>query len=245
MDDSGTTTEGRDGTRYQITGIPEDPAATVEPQAVDRATLVSEGGVKTSRWPRTTRRRQRVQAVVARRQPTVTVVLEDVHDGHNVSAVLRSCDAIGIVDVHLVYKYDTPPRGSFHHGTSASAAKWITPHFHESIEACFASLRESGHWIFATALRQASVDLYRVDLTAPIALVFGNEMRGVSEQAIALADGCIHIPMQGMVESLNISVACAVALYEVMRQRREAGMYATPQLDAATVKSLESSWLRR
>ena len=215
------------------------------PRAVDRAKLPHQGGVKTSRWPRTTRRQERIHAIVARRQPTVTVVLEDVHDGHNVSAVLRSCDAIGMLDVHLVYDRDTPPRGAFHPGTSASAAKWITPHFHESIESCYASLRQSGHWIFATALSQTSLDLYRLDLTEPVALVFGNEQRGISEQARDLADGCVHIPMHGMVESLNISVACAVSLFEVMRQRREAGMYDTPQLDPITRERLESAWIRR
>ena len=215
------------------------------PRAVDRSTLPHQGGIKTSRWPRTSRRQQRIQAVVARRQPTITVVLEDVHDGHNVSAVLRSCDAIGMLDVHLVYDRDTPPRGAFHPGTSASAAKWITPHFHESIESCYASLRQAGHWIFATALGQTSVDLYRLDLTGPIALVFGNEQRGVSGQAIDLADGCVHIPMHGMVESLNISVACAVSLFEVMRQRREAGMYDSPQLDPEIRDRLQSAWIRR
>lgn len=245
MDDSGTKTGDRDRGEEPPDGRLRQSGVSLEPRAVDRATLVREGELKTSRWPRTTRRRQRIHAVVARRQPTVTVVLEDVHDGHNVSAVLRSCDAIGILDVHLVYLRDTPPRGSFHHGTSASAAKWISPHFHESIEACYASLRESGYWIFTTALQEASVDLYRMDLTAPIALIFGNEMRGASEEAIALADGCIHIPMQGMVESLNISVACAVTLYEAMRQRLQSGSYEQPTLNDVELHALEADWLKR
>lgn len=121
----------------------------------------------------------------------------------------------------------------------------MNAHFHDSIESCFRALRRSGHWIFVTALRRDSIDLYRVDLTQPIALVFGNEMRGVSSEAVDLADGCIHIPMHGMVESLNISVACAVSLYEVMRQRREVGMYDAPQLEPAAARALESAWLRR
>lgn len=245
MDDSGTRPGDRDRTDEASASRAGRRDLTSGPRAVDRATLSREGAIKTSRWPRTARRQERIGAVIARRQPTVTIVLEDVHDAHNVSAVLRSCDAIGILDLHLVYDRDTPPQRALHDGTSGSAAKWISPRFHASIEACYASLRESGHWIFATALSQSSVDLYHVDLTQPIALVFGNEMRGVSERAIDLADGRIHIPMQGMVESLNISVACAVALYEVMRQRREAGMYDTPQLDAATRDSLWSAWIRR
>lgn len=183
--------------------------------------------------------------MISRRQPTITVVLEDVHDAHNVSAVLRSCDAIGILDVHVVYVQDRPPARTFDQETSSTAAKWINILFHESIESCYGTLRESGHWIFATALRRESIDLHRIDLTQPIALVFGNEMRGVSAEAVVLADGCIHIPMQGMVESLNISVACAVSLYEAMRQRRKAGMYDSPQLDANALAELESAWLRR
>jgi len=175
----------------------------------------------------------------------LTVVLEDVHDPHNASAVLRSCDAVGVLDVHLVYVHDDPPRKSFGRATSASAAKWIRTRFHESIEACYAHLRSEGFTIWATALEPESRELYGLDLTDPTALVFGNEMRGVSEAAIAGADGTVFIPMQGMVESLNISVACAVSLYEAMRQRRAAGMYETPQLAPEALMALRDEWLKK
>lgn len=194
---------------------------------------------------RTSRREERIDHVLRRRQPTLSVVLEDVHDAHNASAVLRSCDAVGVLDVHLVYVYETPPKKSFGRQTSASAAKWIRTHFHESIEACYAALRADGFMIAATALQDESRDLYSLDLTEPTALVFGNEMRGVSDVGIEGADCTVYIPMQGMVESLNISVSCAVTLYEAMRQREVAGMYDTPQLPESQLGSLQAEWLRK
>lgn len=217
------------------------------PRAVDRNELpaVRAEDIKTSRFPRTSRRHERVRSVLTRRQPTLAVVLEDVHDPHNASAVLRSCDATGVLDVHLVYVHEEPPRKAFHRTTSASAAKWVRTHFHESIDSCYGALRARGFRILATALREETHDLYRVNLTDPVALVFGNEKRGVSDQGVDLADGTVGIPMQGMVESLNISVACAVSLYEAMRQRTAAGMYGTPQLSVEEMTSLEEEWLRR
>ncbi|HEV2128395.1 MAG TPA: RNA methyltransferase [Thermomicrobiales bacterium] len=216
-------------------------------RAIDRESPESlpEHGRKTSKWPRTTRRQERIQHVLARRQTSLTVVLEDVHDPHNASAVLRSCDGVGILDVHLVYMQHEPPKRSFARTTSGSAAKWIRTHYHDSIQACYRLLREQEMCICATALGRESDDLYALDLTQPTALVFGNEMRGVSEEAIAGADKMVFIPMQGMVESLNISVACAVTLYEAMRQRIAAGAYESPELSAEQLASLEQEWLRK
>lgn len=207
--------------------------------------LSSIGGTKTSKWPRTTRRQDRIEGVLQRRQPTLTVVLEDVHDPHNASAVLRTCDAVGILDVHLVYVDEEPPRKSIGRSTSASASKWTRIHHHDSIASCYEELKRAGFTIAATALEPDSRDFYSLNLTEPTALVFGNEMRGVSAEAISLADCTVYIPMQGMVESLNISVSCAVTLYEAMRQRMRAGMYDAPQLDAEALASLRDTWLKK
>lgn len=206
---------------------------------------VPEESVKTFRYPRTSRRQQRVRDVLQRRQSTLTVVLEDVHDPHNVSAVLRSCDATGVMDVHLIYVHETPPAKSFHRTTSASAAKWIRTHFHDSVDTCLGQLRDQGFRIWATSLGETTHDLYELPLTEKSALVFGNEHRGVSERVVQLADGAVAIPMLGMVESLNISVACAVSLFEAMRQRRLCGMYDEPQIDQASLEAIESEWLRK
>lgn len=205
----------------------------------------SNHGLKLTRFPRTSRRQERIRSVLAHRQPDLSVVLEDVHDPHNASAVLRSCDGVGVLDVHLVYVHEEPPSRAFARTTSASAAKWMRLHYHDSIEACYETLRRDGFRIYATALGRQSKDLYDLDLAQPTALVFGNEQRGVSEAAVVGANATVFIPMQGMVESLNISVACAVSLYEAMRQRRVAGAYDRALLPEGEAAAIEAEWLRK
>ncbi|MCC6314359.1 MAG: RNA methyltransferase [Thermomicrobiales bacterium] len=183
-------------------------------------------------------------SVLCHRQPDLTIILEDVHDPHNVSAVLRSCDAVGVQRVHTVYTHEERP-SAFARTTSAGVAKWTEVTHHDSIEACVAMLHGAGFQVLAAALAPNAVDLYEADLTRPVALLFGNEMRGATPEALAAADGALVIPMMGMVQSLNISVACAVTLYEAMRQRRAAGAYAEPKLDAAALAALEIDWLKR
>lgn len=211
---------------------------------MDRRELAKLALPKATKWPRTERRAARVQSVLARRQPDLTVVLENVHDPHNVSAVLRSCDAVGVLRAHGIYSVEPAPE-SFARTTSASAAKWVDVAVHENVEACYHALRRQGLSVCVTAIRDDACDLYDLDLTLPLAFVFGNEMRGASPEAIELADRVVTIPMLGMVESLNISVACAVTLFEAMRQRRAAGHYQTSKLDDSTLGSLTRQWLVR
>jgi tRNA (guanosine-2'-O-)-methyltransferase len=213
--------------------------------AVDRRELSWTSLGKTERWPRTARRQERIAAVLRRRQPDLTVVLENVHDPQNVSAVLRSCDAVGVLRIHLVYTVEQAPTGAFARTTSASAAKWVETARYDSVRTCYAELRTEGFAIFATAFGPDSRDLYDLDLCQPTAFVFGNEMRGLSDDATALADGRMVIPMQGMVQSLNISVACGVALYEALRQRRPAGAYDRAKIGDRELERLEQEWLRR
>ena len=207
-------------------------------------TLVASDPGKTSRWPRTDRRAQRIDGVLAHRQPTLTVVLENVHDPHNVAAVLRSCDAVGVLALHTVYTVEAPPT-TLARTTSGSASKWIDVIAHASIVACYARLRSEGKRIVVTALDDGGVELLAQDLVQPVAVVFGNEQRGASNEAVEHADGTVFIPMMGMVESLNISVACAVTLYEAMRQRREAGLYDAPQLSDQERTRIAAHWLER
>ncbi|CAA9543305.1 MAG: tRNA (guanosine(18)-2'-O)-methyltransferase [uncultured Thermomicrobiales bacterium] len=214
-------------------------------RAVDRRALAAVHGPKDGRWPRTDRRQARVSRVLSRRQPDLTVVLEDVHDPHNASAVLRACDAVGVATVHLVYDREEPPARAFARTTSASAAKWVETVTHPDIATCYGALRVAGFRIVATTLAPDSHDLYDLDLARPTALVLGNEHRGVSDAAAEAADDRAVIPMQGMVESLNISVAGAVALFEAMRQRRAAGAYDAPRYDPVTLAALTEDWLRR
>lgn len=192
----------------------------------------------------TPEREEKIRKVLACKQPTLTVVLENIHDPHNVSAVLRSCDAVGIVDVCLVYHSGQvfPKMGK---KSSASALKWIDRRHFRSIEECYDVLRSEGRRIYTTHLEEDAVSLYKLDLTQPVALVFGNEHSGVSEEAVRLADGNFLIPQTGMIQSLNISVACAVTLYEAFRQRKEAGMYDTPQYSEAELQNKLHEWSLR
>lgn len=214
-------------------------------QPRNRKEFSKEQPQKLAKFPRTDRRQHRLRQVLERRQPDLTVVLEDIHDVHNASAVLRTADATGVLTVHLVYTDELPPERAFSRVAGAGASKWIELVWHESIEACYAALHADGYSIYATALHAESVSLYDVDYTGKVALVFGNEQRGVSEAAIAGADGAILIPMVGVVESLNISVACSVTLYEAMRQRLAAGCYSEPRLEAETLETLHQDWLTR
>ncbi len=215
----------------------------IEPR--NRKEFSKEQPQKLAKFPRTDRRQARLRQVLERRQPDLTVVLEDIHDVHNASAVLRTADATGVLTVHLVYTEEMPPERAFSRVSGAGASKWIELIWHETIEACYAALHADGYAIYATALHAESVSLYDVDYTGKVALVFGNEQRGVSEEAVAGADGVIVIPMMGVVESLNISVACSVTLYEAMRQRLAAGCYAESRLRSETLEMLYEDWLTR
>jgi tRNA (guanosine-2'-O-)-methyltransferase len=193
--------------------------------------------------PITQRRLARMQGTLARRQPDLTVVVENVHDPHNVSAILRSCDAVGAASAHLVYAREERPDLS--KGVAASAQRWIDLHNYETARECYAAMRSQGFVIYATSLTHDSRDLYDLDLTKPTAFVFGNESLGISEDAATLADATVYIPMMGMVESLNVSVACAVALYEALRQRRATSQYTAPGWSFDEIERRLRTWLVR
>jgi tRNA (guanosine-2'-O-)-methyltransferase len=200
---------------------------------------------KDSKFPRTSRREQRLEYVLDRRQPDLTVILENVHDPHNISAVLRTCDAVGILRIHTIYTVEVLPERAYSRRASGGTRKWVDVIHHDSVDSCFTAVRADGLRILATALSERAVDLYQTDLAAPVALLFGNEQRGASEESLEQADGHLVIPMQGMVESLNISVACAVTLFEAQRQRIAAGLYDTPRIDNSARAAILEDWLTR
>ena len=189
----------------------------------------------------TPERNERLNAVFDKRQPDLTVVLENVFDPHNISAVMRTCDAVGIQDVHIL-NTKIPPHRKWGAKSSSSAAKWLTIHQHTNANDCFFQLRRQFRKIYTTHLSSDAVDLYELDLTEPVALVFGNEHSGVSDEIIAMADGNFIIPQVGIIRSLNISVACAVSLYEAFRQRKKAGHYDSRKLDGEKLGALRKEW---
>lgn len=188
-------------------------------------------------------RRRRIEEVLRRRQPDLTVLLENVHKPHNLSAILRSCDAVG---------GPRGPCGEPHRGAcppstrpAGGSHKWVYLRVHPDIQTAIGHLRERGFRIYATALREDALDFREVDYTQPTAILLGAEKWGVSQEALALSHGAIKIPMLGMVQSLNVSVAAAVILFEAQRQRLKAGLYEHPRLDPELYQRVLEDWLRK
>lgn len=189
----------------------------------------------------TPERTERLTTVLNLRQPGLTVVLENVEDPHNISAVMRTCDAVGIQDVYILNN-QIPKHKKWGARSSSSAAKWLTIHQFTNTKECFQSLRQRFDKIYTTHLSKDATGLYELDFTQKVAVVFGNEHGGLSEETIALADGNFLIPQVGIIKSLNISVACAVSVYEAFRQKRDAGHYNAPQLDNTSYQVLKEQW---
>ncbi|HVT85293.1 MAG TPA: RNA methyltransferase [Chitinophagaceae bacterium] len=189
----------------------------------------------------TPEREQKLRSVLNKRQGDITIVLENVFDPHNISAVMRTCDAVGVQDIYVL-NTKIPRHKKWGAKSSSSAAKWLTIHQYENAEECFSALRKCYSTIVTTHLSSDAVSLYTIDLTKSIALVFGNEHEGVSEEIRKLADGNFIIPQVGIIRSLNISVACAVTLYEAFRQKSHAGHYNQVNLVDSRVNELLEEW---
>ena len=189
----------------------------------------------------TPERREKLQSVLRKRQDDITIVLENVFDPHNISAVMRTCDAVGVQEVYVL-NTKIPRHKKWGAKSSSSAAKWLTVYQFENAEECFFELRKKYSKILTTHLSSDAVNLYETDLTQPVALVFGNEHSGVSEEIRSLADGNFIIPQAGIIRSLNISVACAVTLYEAYRQKALAGHYDKAKLNGDVLKDLIDKW---
>lgn len=205
--------------------------------------------------PPTERRLARMREVLERRQLDLHVVIENVHDPYNASAILRSADGFGAGEAHLLYWIEQRPKIS--KGVSGFTHRWVARRHHDSVEELIAALCERGLRILATHVegedtraehsdhrepREAQSYL-DVDWTLPTAIVLGNEHRGVSPELLAHADGFVTIPMQGMAQSLNVSVTAAVILAEAYRQRAAAGMF-EGSWDAERQRTLDE-WIAR
>ncbi len=189
----------------------------------------------------TPERNKRLTDVLVKRQPDLTVVLENVFDPHNISAVMRTCDAVGIQDIFIL-NTKIPRHKKWGERSSSSAAKWLTIHQYEDAVECFSALRKRYKKIYTTHLSSDAISLHQLDLTEPVALVFGNEHSGVSEEIITLADGNFIIPQVGIIQSLNISVACAVSVYEAYRQKNNAGHYDKQKIEGEQLNKLRTDW---
>lgn len=180
---------------------------------------------------------------IKNRQLSLSVLLENIHDPHNVSAIARTCDAVGIANINLLYYIEKLPKLSVK--VSKSALKWVDYSIYTDIDLCFDSIKKEGYKIYTSHLDPNSISLYDLDLTEKVIFVMGNENRGVSERAIELSDKTFYIPMKGMVQSLNVSVAASVCLYEAYRQREAKNMYKENPITQEEINLILNKWCEK
>jgi len=189
----------------------------------------------------TPERIEKVRRVLSRRQPDLRVVLEGVAIAHNASAVIRTCDAAGVMYVDIVSP--SPDILAINRAISTRAEKWVETRLHGSLGECLGELKAGGLKVAVTHLGADAVAYTELDYTQPLALVFGSEASGVSPEALSFGDFQIRIPMFGMVQSLNLSVSVGIVLYEAIRQRLAAGLYSESRFSAEEFDSFYKKWL--
>lgn len=190
----------------------------------------------------TPQRKQRIIDTACLRQPDLTVFMERVHKPHNLAAVLRTCDAVGVMHAHAVPgEHGLPTLNN----TAQGAQRWVGLTRHSDPKAGLAELKRKGFACIAAHFSERAIDFRSVDYTQPTAIVLGTEKFGISDQAADACDEHIVIPMHGMTQSLNVSVACALILYEAQRQRMAAGMYAGHDPAASPWCDLIDQWVAR
>ena len=189
----------------------------------------------------TPQRIERIKRLLSLRQPDLRVVLEGVTIAHNASAVIRTCDAAGVLHLDLVSP--NPELLGVNKAISTRAEKWVDIHMHRSIGDCLLPLKEKGFKVAVTHLDEGAVPFAELDYTQPLAVVFGSEAEGVSAETLGFADIRVQIPMLGMVQSLNLSVSVGVILYEAMKQRRARGFYDKRRLSDEEFSRYLRKWL--
>jgi len=170
----------------------------------------------------TPERNEKIIHVINHRQPDLTVVMDNVRKQHNLAAIARTCDAVGITEIHAVTKLDLIDMTD---NAACGCGPWVKISKYPTIDDIYGRLREKGFKILATNFSEEAVSFRECDLASPVAIVVGEEVDGITEEAVEKADASIIVPMFGMVQSLNVSVATAVILFEAQRQRKLAGLY--------------------
>ncbi|UFH60444.1 TrmH family RNA methyltransferase [Sulfurovum mangrovi] len=191
------------------------------------------------------KRISRIEEILRHKQPDLQVILDDVNSSQNLSAIIRSCDGAGVL--HLYYAAGCNDTLKVHKTITQGAHRWLRrKHIATEEKVTFLEEKKAeGYQVVVTHLDENAVSFREIDYTKPTLLVMGNEKEGVSKEVLALADHKIIIPMQGMVQSLNVSVATALILYEAQRQREDKGMYETAQLDSEEQEQIKEEWLYR
>jgi len=184
-------------------------------------------------------RYQKLVNTLNKRQPDLTLLTEQIHKPRNIAALVRTSDAVGIHELHMVWPWGehTP-----YSGTAMGSDRWVDIVRHETMASGIGTLKSRGYKIYAAHLSPDSIDYRDVDFTQPCALLLGNEKKGVSDESLASVDAHITIPMEGMVESFNVSVAAAIILSEAHRQRQAAGLYDQVRLDSSVYRDTFFRW---
>ena len=184
----------------------------------------------------TPERFQKIKDILNKRQPDLTVVLDNIHKPHNLAAIIRSCDAVGVGDIYGISSNEQ--KVGVNLKSASGSNHWVNLHIHHSVPNVISELKQSGFTIYAANGSAKAIDYRKVDYTKPSVIVLGAELDGISPETLDAVDDEIKIPMQGMVESLNVSVANAVILFEAQRQRLQAGLYEKCRLDKNMVGKL-------
>ena len=184
-------------------------------------------------------KKELINQVLSQRTRQVTLVFEDIDKPHNISAVIRTAECMGVQDIHFIKnrnEYSVNPT------ITQGAAKWLTFYHHNqsenNVEACYSQLREKGYKIYATSLTEKSVSIEEIDPSQKTAIVFGTESDGISKEAGEQADGYIHIPMSGFTESFNLSVSAAICLTTLKKKRQLSPIAKAEQIE------LKADWYR-
>ena len=187
----------------------------------------------------TPERYHKIKSILDKRQTDLTVLMENVNKTHNLAAIIRSCDATGVLDAHAVSTHETI---RLRQNAASGSSKWVRLNLHADTDSAIRQLKSSGHQLIAVHVDQSAIDYRQINYTVPTALVMGEELEGLTDNALSQADRSVMIPMMGMVQSLNVSVATALILYEAMAQRQKAGMYSHSKINKADYDQLLFEW---
>jgi tRNA (guanosine-2'-O-)-methyltransferase len=190
----------------------------------------------------TKERIKKIEKVLSGRTADIRVVLEEVKNTHNASAVVRTCDAAGIQYLDIITSSGDP--FPVNKAISTRAEKWLQFNYYSSPSECLNSLKQKGFTILATSLNEKAESYIDLDYTKPVAIIFGNEADGISPEACGLADHFIRIPMAGMAQSLNLSVSVGIILYEALRQRKACPSFRPAGLEQAEFDHFYKRWLK-
>lgn len=187
----------------------------------------------------TPERLERITDILNKRQPDLTLVMDQLYKAHNLSAIARTCDAFAIQDVHYVW-----PESEYRlkSASAAGSDNWVTVNSHPDIQTAILTLKSRGFTVCAAHLTDEAIDYRDYDYTRPTALLLGAEWEGVSDSAASLVDQHLIIPMCGMVQSLNVSVAAGIILSEALRQRQQASLLEKKRLPDERYQQLLFEW---